>query len=303
MSLGKKKMTLVYTGVNIRDLSWLLDSGLQTKHTTNSHELVRIGNDDVLFILYTSGKLVVQSLQAQEKEWKKRLAQRGFHLQDKQQETKTNPQETKQDIEMIKQAQELIGSDETLKGDTFGGLIVCGAYFKREEHEELKTLGVKDSKQILEEGNMRIAQDLLQRYPDRFSLQALTPAAYNRKLQEANLTATLNELHIAVGQELKERFGKHVFHVVDEYPGCAAGDVCVVRAESLFLVVAAASIVARYVALRQFVQLSSQAGFVLPRGSSEVQNALEKLKRSGKDARNFCKLHFSNVKKIFTDGS
>jgi ribonuclease HIII len=72
---------------------------------------------------------------------------------------------------------------------------------------------------------------------------------------------------------------------VDLYPGCTAGDIRVTDAESKYLAVAAASILARNAALDQFAQLEAMAGFPIPKGSSLVAPALNQLKASGLESR------------------
>ena len=108
------------------------------------------------------------------------------------------------------------------------------------------------------------------------------------------MTDLMNRLHREVGEELGE--GEHI---VDLYPGCTAGDTCEVKAESKYVEVAAASILARAVALDQITELEQRAGFRIPKGSTHVQEGLERLKEKGLDPSQFVKLHFRNVQKVF----
>ncbi len=188
-----------------------------------------------------------------------------------------------------------IGSDETLKGDTFGGLVVCACYFNAStDSASFASLGVKDSKLLSDKQIRLLAPQLLSLYPSHFSCEVLLPKEYNTMLLHQNQTAVLNLLHDRVAHTLRERFGMHP-HLVDEFPGCHAGDISEKRAEHLSLAVAAASIVARYKGLLQFEQLSKQAGFILPMGSTHVSEALHKLIRRESDLSSLTKLHFKNV--------
>jgi ribonuclease HIII len=84
--------------------------------------------------------------------------------------------------------------------------------------------------------------------------------------------------------------------VVDKFPGCQVGEVQEEKAESKYLEVAAASILARDAALRQLNALSAQAGFHLPKGSTHVQLALVELKHRKLNFTQFVKINFWNVK-------
>ena len=112
------------------------------------------------------------------------------------------------------------------------------------------------------------------------------PEDYNKYGQ----TELMNKLHKAVGTELGVGT-----HVVDKYPGCNVGDIAVTKAESKYLEVAAASIVARDVGLKQLRALTKKFGIEVPKGSTHVKDQLEFLKKSGKDPKKFVKIHFKNV--------
>lgn len=192
----------------------------------------------------------------------------------------------------------IIGSDEVLKGDTFGGIVVCAARFSKEEEQDLHNMGVRDSKKIAPAKLKRIAQELLERYPNRFSICELEPREYNTEIEGANLTRLMDKLHEAAAKELR---APGDVHIVDLYPGCKAGDTQVKGAESEYVAVAAASIVARARAMTQFDKLSQVAGFTLPLGSTHVTEALKRLMREGRDLAEFAKLHFKNVQRILNE--
>ena len=290
-------MSLVFTHVQISQLTELSKEGFATVPITNRYEVLRYKKDDTLLILYSSGKLVVQTSQAKENAVESYLATKGIIHKAKEKKA-SPPQDSSRTVQEIQALPALIGSDETLKGDTFGGLVVCGAYFTRGEIEQIRRVGIKDSKLLTKEQIGRIANELLALFPDHFAVEILTPKAYNSALEEQNITGLLNELHTRVADELHTRFGDDIPHLVDEYPGCVVGEYRLQKADQNFIVVGAASIVARYYALRQLLQLSAQAGFVLPKGSSDVQGALLRLIQEKKELSIFAKTSFSNVQKI-----
>jgi len=103
------------------------------------------------------------------------------------------------------------------------------------------------------------------------------------------------------GDSVLSTTGKPLLHLVDEYPGCSVGDVRLVKAESKSLSVAAASIVARKIALEQLDSLSGEAGFKIPKGSTHVKEAVQLIIHKELPLDKFVKLHFKNVQKIISE--
>ncbi|MFT4313394.1 MAG: hypothetical protein ACMXYA_03215 [Candidatus Woesearchaeota archaeon] len=186
----------------------------------------------------------------------------------------------------------IIGSDETLKGDTFGGIVVAGVYLDQSQKTYLEKLGITDSKKITDTKINKLAPIIMQH--STYAVKNIFPVEYNTH----KLTPLLNTLHLAVKEEIMQKITDKKFtHVVDKFPGCVTGDIIVEKAESKYIEVAAASIIARHVGLQQLVQLSNTIGFTIPKGSTHVSEALEKLSSSSYDPKLFVKLHFKNVQK------
>lgn len=181
----------------------------------------------------------------------------------------------------------VIGSDESLKGDTFGGVVVAAVKADEEMRERLKEFGVTDSKKIVDKKILVMAEKI--KKVAECEIRSIFPEEYNKK----KITIWLNKLHKECCDYLKP--GKHV---VDKYPGCNVGDVKVEKAESKYVEVAAASILARAAALKQIDSLSEMAGFRLPKGSTHVKHALQELKARKLDFKKFVKVDFKNVKEF-----
>lgn len=179
----------------------------------------------------------------------------------------------------------IIGSDESLKGDTFGGVVVAAVKADDEMREKLMQFGVTDSKKITDRKVLSIAEKI--KKTAECEVRNIFPEEYNKK----KITDWLNKLHKECYNYLKP--GKHV---VDKYPGCNVGEIVVTKAESKYVEVAAASILARAAALKQIDSLSELAGFRLPKGSTHVKHALQELKAKGLDFKKFVKTDFKNVK-------
>ncbi len=188
----------------------------------------------------------------------------------------------------------IIGTDEAFKGDSFGGIVVAGVKADEKERQLLINLGVMDSKKLTDIKIGILAPRIMENF--KWHAEVLLPEEYNKELEHNNLTVLLNKLHKKCYSRLQTPDSKHV---VDKYPGCSVGDIAETKAESHYVEVAAASILARYLGLEQFKFLSKRAGFTIPKGSTHVTNALERLKREKQDFSMLTKLHFKNVSKIY----
>ncbi|MBI2668573.1 hypothetical protein HYX14_01895 [Candidatus Woesearchaeota archaeon] len=240
------------------------------------YEEVRYGKDDVILVLYTSGKLSVQG--------KKEAVEKAAALLEKLgigEEVKSEKFRAEKGW--------LIGSDESLKGDTFGGIVVAAVKANEELRQRLVELGVADSKTLDDREILAMAEKIRALVP--CEVKSLLPEEYNH--WKGNVTELLNKLHAEAAKDLSG--GKHV---VDKYPGCAVGDIQEEKAESKYVEVASASVLARAAALKQLDYLSMQAGFTVPKGSTHVKEALQQLKEKGLEFRKFVKVDFRNVKEF-----
>ncbi|MBR9683122.1 hypothetical protein GOV03_01125 [Candidatus Woesearchaeota archaeon] len=181
----------------------------------------------------------------------------------------------------------IIGSDESLKGDTFGGIVVAAVKADDNSREKLTQLGVMDSKRLTIKKVLMLEKEIKKLV--EFKVRNVFPEEYNTR----KITPWLNKLHQECYTALKP--GKQV---VDKYPGCTVGEIVETKAEDKYVEVAAASILARAAALKQMDFLSEQANFTLPRGSTHVQPALVELKKRGLDFNKFVKVDFRNVKEF-----
>ena len=189
-----------------------------------------------------------------------------------------------------------VGSDESLKGDTFGGIVVAGFLADGDIRKDLKNMGVKDSKKLLNPDIVLIATQLIEKFPKNYHVENIFPEEYNKMNVRHSVTEILDLLHGKCFSKLSR--GK-VIHIVDEYPGCSVGDIRETHAESKYLEVAAASVIARYFALKQIRDLEMKAGFFIPLGSSNVESALLELKKKSLDPCEYVKLKFRNVSELF----
>jgi len=264
---------VVFEGVKKEDLSKL--KGFTTEKLKTVHEELRLKKEEVYLILFSSGKLLLQGKSEAVEKVVKELEKSSIGK-------KIVPEAFR------KEQGWLIGTDESLKGDTFGGLVVAGVKANDELRKKLRELGVADSKLLADKEVLPMAEKIKQFVP--CEIRSILPEEYNKS---KDITALLNKLHKECANYLFP--GKHV---VDKYPGCTIGDLQEIKAESKYLEVAAASVLARAGALQQLDYLSSQAGFRLPKGSTQVKLALFELKERRLDFEKFVKVNFRNVKEF-----
>ncbi|MDP3698149.1 MAG: hypothetical protein Q8R47_01040 [Nanoarchaeota archaeon] len=263
----------VFEGVKKEDLLKLKDFSKEKPKTV--YEELRLKKGEVSFVLYSSGKLLLQgkpeAVEKAAKELEKRNIGKKFAAEA-----------------FRKEQGWIIGTDESLKGDTFGGLVVAGVKANEPLRQKLRGLGVADSKTLADTEVLQMAEKIKQLVP--CEVKSILPEEYNKS---GEVTTLLNKLHQECASYLFP--GKHI---VDKYPGCVVGEIQVEKAESKYVEVAAASVLARAGALQQLDYLSSQAGFRLPKGSTHVKLALFELKERGLEFRKFVKIDFSNVREF-----
>ncbi|MBI2125060.1 hypothetical protein HYU08_00735 [Candidatus Woesearchaeota archaeon] len=267
---------VVFEKVSRQDLQKM--KGFSEEPIKTVYEELRLKKGEVTLVLYSSGKLLLQGKKEAIEVVAKELEKKGIGIQVK-------PEAFRKETGWI------IGTDESLKGDTFGGLVVAGVKANGELRQQLTELGVADSKTLDDREVLAIAEKIKKIVP--CEIQSVLPEVYNRV---KDVTKLLNTLHQECAQFLFP--GKHV---VDKFPGCMVGEVQLEKAESKYVEVAAASILARAAALQQLDYLSAQAGFRLPKGSTHVKLALFELKERGLDFRKFTKVDFANVKSFLQE--
>ncbi len=265
---------VLFQNVKKEDIQKLVQKGFAKEKLSTVYEEARLTKNGITAVLYTSGKLLLQGKpeqvnQAAEQVRKLRIGE-----------------EAKGD-KFRKETGWVIGSDEALKGDTFGGIVVAGVKADDTARKKLLELGVQDSKKLSDKEIPLMAEKIKQ--ISLCEVRNLLPEEYNQ--YKGGVTDLLNKLHLECADYLKPGT-----HVVDKYPGCSVGDLAEEKAESKFIEVAAASVLARAAALKQLDMLSAQAGFAIPKGSTHVNLALHELQERKLSFGLFVKIDFANVK-------
>ena len=266
---------VIFLNVPPEAITKLVKFGFKKESVKTIHEAARLKQGSVTAVLYNSGKLLLQGNASEVDAFTVKI--RKIKIGEEVLSEKWN-----------KETGWIIGSDESLKGDTFGGVVVAAVKADAKGREELVKLGVKDSKLLADKEILPLADKI--RPVVSCEVRSILQEEYN---VSGGITGILNYLHSECAKYLAP--GQHV---VDKYPGCTVGDVREEKAESKYLEVAAASILARAAALKQLSYLSTQAGFALPKGSAHVIYGLNELQERGSPFHKFVKMDFKNVKEF-----
>lgn len=200
-----------------------------------------------------------------------------------------------------------IGIDESGKGDFFGPLCVAGVFAEGDGIARLKTLGVKDSKNLTDRQIREIAAKIRANYIHY--IVKINPAKYNEiYAQFKNLNRLLGWGHATAIEALVERTGCQ-FVIIDQFADESVVETALKRKKVKIdltqrhrgeedLVVAAASILAREAFIVGLDKLSHEFELPLPKGASAATIAAGKkfLYKYGKEKlASVAKLHFKTL--------
>ena len=207
-----------------------------------------------------------------------------------------------------------IGSDEVGTGDYFGPIVVTSTYVSKDDVEFLDSLGVMDSKKISDDKILKIAPMIAKRI--KYKSIILSNEEYNNNhSKEYNMNKIKAILHNKVlYQMVNEEHPKYDYIIVDEFareqkyyeyikecPNIQKGITFMTKAEDKCLSVACASIISRYLFLKEFDKLSDSLHIPLPKGAGKDVDTIgeEIVEKYGKEKLNeVAKLNFLNTSRI-----
>lgn len=283
---------------------------------TPAYAIFQADEADTVVTLYESGKVVFQGVSADidANLWKEMEHHLNPLSNIKEKNSEDKKKKDKEEIIIntkIYQAS-TIGSDEVGTGDYFGPIVVTGAYVAKENIPFLEELGVKDSKKLDDEKILEIVPKLIKKIP--YACYVLSNQEYNQKYSDdINMNKIKAILHNKVLLAMTEQYPNADYVVVDEFAKpniyfnylkevpTYRNITFMTKAESKCLSVACASIISRYVFIKEFEKLERIVNMNLPKGASTlVDEAGAKLVQNyGFDILNkIAKLSFKNTDKI-----
>ncbi len=207
-----------------------------------------------------------------------------------------------------------VGSDEVGTGDYFGPIVVTATYVSRDNVKFLEDLGIRDSKKVTDEFILKVTPELIKKIPYRSII--LTNKEYNEKystnlnmnkikavMHNKVLYQIMTELKPEVDYIIVDEFAREAryYDYIKDVPNIQRGITFVQKAEDKNLAVGAASIISRYIFLKEFAKLQDEVGMPLPKGAGpNVDEAGEELvnKYGEEKLKEVAKYNFRNTQRI-----
>ena len=260
--------------------------------------------EDTVITMYESGKVMFQGTSADVD-----AAMWGVALEN----TKEKKEEKKKENAKYYNCN-AVGSDEVGTGDYFGPIVVTACYVKKDQLEELEKLGIGDSKKIDDEKIKKIAPEIAKIV--KYKSVILTNKEYNEKhTKDTNMNKIKAILHNRVlYQMVHDEKVKYDYIIVDEFarenryyeylkdqPVIQKDITFLTKAEDISPAVACASIISRYLFLKEFDKLSDSIHIPLPKGAGKDVDEIgeEVVEKYGEEKlQEIAKVNFKNTERI-----
>ena len=261
-------------------------------------------DEDTVITMYESGKVMFQGTSADVD-----AAMWGVQLEN----TKEKKEEKKKENEKYYYAT-AVGSDEVGTGDYFGPIVVTACYVKKEDIPFLEELGVGDSKKIEDDKILKIAPQIAKKI--LYKSVILSNTEYNEKYRkDINMNKIKAILHNKVLYQLvHEEKVTYDYIIVDEFAREARyyeylndqslvqrGITFLTKAEDISPAVGCASIISRYLFLKEFDKLSDALHIPLPKGAGKDVDTIgeEIVEKYGEEKlKEIAKVNFKNTDRI-----
>ena len=242
-----------------------------------------------------------------------------FGIEDNDETAKTTSAKVKhapqREVKKIPSFKIRIGSDETGKGDFFGPIIVVGVCLDKSTEENIKNLGVSDSKAHTDSQNLKFKNILTGILGEnKYSYKILSPKEYNEEYKKiGNINKILAKMHSSVIKDLLVKNPECKNVIVDQFAEeklmCDELAEDIKKGINLFqtpkgerdLSVASASMIARGLLVEEFNQMMQKAGIEIPfgAGTNVIQSAQVLIKKMMVEKLSeFCKLNFSTTEEV-----
>ena len=282
---------------------------------TPDYAIFQADEADTVVTLYNSGKVVFQGRSADidANMWKEMER----HLNPTKKVEMTNSEDKKKK-EKVKEFVDpkiyyanTIGSDEVGTGDYFGPIVVTATYVTKDDIPFLEELGVKDSKKLTDDKILEIVPKIIKKIP--YECIILSNKEYNENYNaDMNMNKVKAVLHNKVLSKMVNKYQAD-YVVVDQFANpyvyynylkgtnYVRNITFITKAEDKCLSVACASLISRFVFLKEFDKLGEKLGVFLIKGASDKVDelGLKIINKYGFDKlKDIAKLNFKNTDKI-----
>lgn len=280
--------------------------------TTPAYARFQAKDGDTVITLYESGKVVFQGKDADLAAdfWIATEKMHNKNLEVKDSSTNSKKSDIYVDPKIYNSS--AIGSDEVGTGDFFGPMVVTATYVEKANIPKLIELGCKDSKKMTDDVILKVVPEIIKFIP--YESVILNNKEYNERYKENNMNALKAILHNKVLMNMKLKGYKYDYIVVDEFAkpktyfsylsksNNVVRDITfLTKGEDKCLAVAAASLISRYLFLKEMDKLSNELGINLPKGASTIvdETAIKIKEKYGYDKLyEIAKMNFKNTEKI-----
>jgi len=268
-----------------------------------------------IITMYESGKVMFQGISADidANMWK----DQEMFLNNRNIDSETKEKENKEDDKTY-YYYDAIGSDEVGTGDYFGPVIVSATYVDKNTRKLLEELHIMDSKKMTDEKILRCAPILMNKLP--YVTFTLSNTKYNEWTKKGfNMNKIKAILHNKVLYELSNKNLPYHKIIVDQFTTPRSyfsylkqenitekvtKITFLTKGESKHLSVAAASVISRYIFLKEMDKLSEKYNTTILKGASDKVDNVGKeiVKKYGKnELYNIAKINFKNTEKILNN--
>ena len=288
------------------------------REKTPQYALFQADDGDTVVTLYESGKAVFQGNDADLSseywiETEKINSGKAIVTNSEDKSKKTIKGEEKKNDSIYHNINS-VGSDEVGTGDYFGPIVVSSTYVTKDDVAYLDELGVMDSKKITDEKIMKIAPLIAKRV--KYKSLILNNTDYNKfHSKDYNMNKIKAILHNKVLYKMiHEENPKYDVIMVDEFakenryydyikdsPNIQRGITFLTKAEDKCLSVACASIISRYLFIKEFDKLCDELHLPLPKGAGKEVDIMgeEIVQKYGQEKLyEVAKLNFMNTSRI-----
>lgn len=279
---------------------------------TPPYAIFQVKDFDCVTTLYESGKVMFQGLGAdiEASYWIEQERILNNRYIDPNNKEKKDKKEIKKEYISVSS----VGSDEVGTGDYFGPLVVTAAYVPKEKFSFLENLGVKDSKKLTDDKIKEIAPKIIKEIiHTTIILDNKTYNDYHSKNVNMNKIKAIlhNKCLLSVIQKENVTYDKIVvdqfenpkayYSHLSEIPTKVTNITFLTKAEDQCLSVAAASVISRYIFLKEIKKLELKYNIIIPLGAGSLvdETGATLVKKYGQNIlKEITKMSFKNTEKI-----
>lgn len=273
------------------------------RDNTPPYALFQADEEDTIITLYESGKAMFQGISADidANMWKEMNAHTINETKEKSNYYYSNA----------------IGSDEVGTGDYFGPIVVTSTYVNKNDIEFFESMGLKDSKKMTDEKILEIVPKIINRI--KYASIILSNKEYNEKYSsDINMNKIKAILHNKVLNSIIDKYqpnydyiimdefakAKNYFEYLKDVPVVVNNITFLTKGEDKNLAVACASVISRYIFLKEYDKLNKEVDMILPKGASDIVDNMGKeivIKYGQDKLKNIAKYNFKNTERILKE--